>query len=163
MPWYNRKSIHVPNRVGEGIYLVTICTNDRICLFGDVTDGVMRLNDAGQIVHACWAAIPDHFPHVGLDAFVVMPNHLHGIVVVAERVRATPASPLSDGRAGPRPGSLGAIVGSFKSATAKRINRIQHTPRALVWQRNYDERAVQDIASVRRYILENPSNWRCDR
>ncbi|MBW2704487.1 MAG: transposase, partial [Deltaproteobacteria bacterium] len=67
-----------------GAYFVTICAWDRACLFGDVVEDRMRLNDAGRIAEACWLAIPEHFPLVELDAFVVMPNHVHGIIVIAD-------------------------------------------------------------------------------
>jgi hypothetical protein len=66
-----------------GAYFVTICTQDRACLFGDVADGEMRLNDAGRMVRSVWEALPDRFPRTGLDAFVVMPNHVHRIIVIA--------------------------------------------------------------------------------
>jgi len=65
-----------------GAYFVTICTQDRACLFGKVVNGEMRLNDAGRMVLAEWNMLPERFPHVVLDAFVVMPNHVHGIVVI---------------------------------------------------------------------------------
>jgi putative transposase len=68
----------------NGAYYVTICAHDRECLFGEITDGMMRPNAFGEIVLDCWAAIPDHFPHVDVDAFVVMPNHVHGIMVIGD-------------------------------------------------------------------------------
>src|SRR5512146_2828735 len=78
-----------------GAYFVTICTYERACRFGDVVDGDMRLNEAGRIVEQCWAAIPIHFPDVVLDAFVVMPNHVHGIVIITRKtVGAKNFSPL---------------------------------------------------------------------
>ncbi len=82
-----------------GAYFVTICTQNRECLFGDIVDGEMMLNDAGQMVEQCWYDIPLHFPHAGLDEFVVMPNHIHGIVVInanvgAKNVGAKNFSPL---------------------------------------------------------------------
>ena len=67
-----------------GAYFVTICTQSRECLFGEIVDGGMRLNSAGDITCQCWDDIPTHFPHVDLDAFVVMPNHVHGIVVITD-------------------------------------------------------------------------------
>jgi putative transposase len=83
-PLHHRRSIRLKgyDYTRAGAYFVTICTKDRACLFGDVSDGVMRLNQMGHIVWQCWLAIPDHFPHVLLDEFVVMPNHVHGIIVI---------------------------------------------------------------------------------
>ncbi|GIW45213.1 MAG: hypothetical protein KatS3mg077_2495 [Candidatus Binatia bacterium] len=69
-----------------GAYFVTLCTLNRQCLFGEVVDGQMRLNEAGHVAQRCWADIPNHFPHVQLDAFIVMPNHVHGVLVIAHHV-----------------------------------------------------------------------------
>ena len=162
-----------------GAYFVTICTKDRACLFGDVSDGVMRLNQMGQIVWQCWLAIPDHFPHVLLDEFVVMPNHVHGIIVIMathivgarHAVGATHASPLQNDDTptrprGPQRQSVASIVGSFKSAATKRINEQRGTPGAPVWQRNYYEHIIRDDESlnrIRQYIAENPLHWYLDR
>ncbi len=106
---------------------VTICAHNRECVLGEIRDGTVVLSSFGHVVDGCWWEVPSHFPQVVRDAFVIMPNHVHGILVI---VGATHASPLPVGTYahGPRPGSLGAIVGSFKSATAKRVNRIRGTP-----------------------------------
>jgi len=79
-----------------GAYFITICTHERICLFGDIMNGEMRLNEAGRIVQQYWDQIPQHFPHVELGEFIVMPNHVHGIIVIAEtpNVGARHAVPL---------------------------------------------------------------------
>jgi putative transposase len=157
-----------------GAYFVTICTKDRACLFGDVADGVMRLNQMGHIVRQCWLAIPNHVPHVLLDEFVVMPNHVHGILVImpTHDVGATHASPLhlqNDDTPtrprGPQPRSVASIVGSFKSAAAKRINEHRGTPGAPIWQRNYYEHIIRDDESlnlIRNYIADNPLRWQID-
>jgi len=155
-----------------GAYFVTICTKDRACLFGDVADGVMRLNQMGHIVRQCWLAIPDHVPHVLLDEFVVMPNHVHGILVMmpTHDVGATHASPLQNDDTparprGPQPRSVASIVGSFKSAAAKRINEHHGTPGAPIWQRNYYEHIIRDdesLNSIRNYIADNPLRWQID-
>jgi REP element-mobilizing transposase RayT len=118
----------------------------------------------GEAVASAWDEIPIHFPAVQLDASVVMPNHVHGIIVIGARVsvRATHASPVPRG---PRRSSLGAIVGSFKSAAAKRINTARGTPGAPVWHRGYYEHIVRHedvLHRIRRYIAENPARWRAD-
>ena len=155
-----------------GAYFVTICTKDRACLFGDVADSVMRLNQMGHIVRQCWLAIPEHFPHVLLDEFVVMPNHVHGIIVImaTHDVGATRASPLQDDTPtrprGPQRQSVASIVGSFKSAATKRINEHRGTPGAPVWQRDYFEHIIRNDESLNRtreYILNNPLQWALDR
>jgi hypothetical protein len=95
---HHRRSIRLKgyDYTQPGAYYVTLCTKARQCLFGDVIKGEMRLNSLGYIAFTCWQAIPNHFPHVELDAFVLMPNHLHGILVISDTVvvGATHASPL---------------------------------------------------------------------
>ncbi|MBF0508269.1 MAG: transposase [Deltaproteobacteria bacterium] len=155
------------NYVQAGAYFVTICVQGRACLFGDVVNGEMRLSIMGCIVYKCWQEILVHFSNVVLDAVVIMPNHVHGIIVidndgVAYAVGATHASPLR----GPRPRSIGAIVGSFKSAAAKRINKHRSTLGAPVWQRHYYEhiiRSDESLYRIREYIVNNPMRWEFDR
>lgn len=152
-----------------GAYFVTTCTHERICLFGEVASATMQLNRAGTIVRDCWRAIPDHFAGVELDEFVVMPNHVHGIIIIMDPVGATHASPLPihasplpSRSAGPTRRSIGAIVGSFKAAASNRINRMRSTPGASVWQRNYHEHVIRNPESLERlrsYISGNPACW----
>ncbi|MBC7260082.1 MAG: transposase [Chloroflexi bacterium] len=151
-----------------GAYFVTICTHGGQPLFGDVADGTMRLNEYGEIVAACWRDLPRHHPHVELDAFVVMPNHVHGIIVIrgdaCGRGDACVA-PTADGPRGPIPQSLGAIIGSFKSACTRRINEMRGTPGAPVWQRNYYDRIIRNDRewnAIREYIQNNPITWERD-
>jgi len=125
----------------------------------------------------CWDEIPSHFPNAGIDAFVVMPDHVHGIVFIYDDnspfvVEATHASPLQkrngpaslQKRDGPAPRSLGAIVGSFKSAVTRRAGRELNTGR--IWQRNYYEHIIRgqtDYERIAGYILANPSAWDQDK
>jgi REP element-mobilizing transposase RayT len=151
-----------------GAYFITICTHERICLFGDIMNGEMRLNDAGWIVQQCWDQIPEHSPHVELGEFIVMPNHVHGIIVIAEtpNVGARHAVPLPEKFCKPVPGSIPTIVRSFKSAVTKRINELRNTPGAPVWQRNYYEHIIRNEESlnrIRKYIANNPTQWELDR
>jgi REP element-mobilizing transposase RayT len=173
-PLHRRRSIRLKgyDYTRAGAYFVTICTKDRTCLFGDVADGVMRLNQMGHIVRQCWLAIPEHFPHVLLDEFVVMPNHVHGIIVIMAThiVGARHAVPQQFGKpeqfAKPVPGSIPTIVRSFKSAATKRINHHRGTPGAPVWQRDYFEHIIRNDESlnrIREYILNNPLQWALDR
>jgi len=164
---HHRRSIRLKgyNYTHPGAYFITICTYKHRCLFGRVVDGEMRLNPLGQIVTNCWNEIPHHFPHAELDEFVVMPNHIHGVISI---VGATHASPLQQTHPprGPIPGSLGAIVGSFKSAVTKRINRHRHTPGGVVWQRNYYEHIIRTelaLNAIRQYIRDNPLRWHLDQ
>ena len=150
-----------------GAYFVTVCAQDRACLFGAIVDGQMRLNAAGREAGQCWLQIPRHFPNVELDEFVVMPNHLHGIVALGDGGRGTACRAPTVERFGkPISGSLPTVLRSFKSAVTKRINALQETPGAAVWQRNYYEHIIRDEASlhgIREYIVNNPLQWALDR
>ena len=120
----------------------------------------MRLNDVGEVARSMWEEIPAHFAQVETDAWVVMPNHVHGVLVIAS-VGATHASPLQR-PAGPRKRSVGAIVGSYKSAVSRRVNAMYRTPGASLWQRNYYEHVIRDEAAlgrIRQYIADNPARW----
>lgn len=158
----------------RGAYFVTVCTHDRTCLFGDVVDGAMRLNNAGRVTERCWAAIPDHFPHVEIDVFVVMPNHVHGIVWIVNDVSgdvgardgAKDFSPLRRGASSLRSPSktVGSIVRGFKIGVTKwmRANTGVHD----VWQRNYFEHVIRNetaLSRIRQYIIDNPARWHEDR
>jgi REP element-mobilizing transposase RayT len=138
-----------------GGYFVTICTLDRVCLFGQVAEGDLHLNGAGHMVHQVWEELPQRFAHISLDAFVVMPNHLHGIVMIQEH-RANQG--------------LGQIIGAFKSLAT---NRYSAGVRQCGWQRfsgrlwqdNYFEHIIRNEASLRRirdYIADNPLQWDTD-
>ncbi len=155
-----------------GLYFVTICTHGRLPLFGEIVDGEMTLSAAGEIVTDEWVRTGEIRAEVVLDAFVVMPNHVHGIVGIidgstpTDGVGAHGRAPLRCGIAYRRPKSLGALVAGFKSAVTRRINHENGTPGAAVWQRNYWERVLRDdreLAIARRYIADNPLRWHLDR
>jgi putative transposase len=168
---HHRRSIRLKgyDYTAVGIYYVIICSYRYQYLFSEVADNKMSLNDTGTIAEACWLAMPEHFPGVSLDEWIIMPNHIHGIIVINEEesVRATHASPVhiqssSPMPAGPKRRSVGAIVGSFKLDAAKLINEQRGTPGATVWQRNYYEHIVRDEADLVRiqlYITANPACW----
>ena len=171
-----RKPLRLPgyDYAHPGAYFLTICSHRRLPLFGEAFEDRMRLNAFGQAVQACWAELPQHFPHVELDAFIVMPNHVHGVILIhdlgrqnaaPENVGATHASPLPKRASGPRPRSLASIAGSLKSAATRRINQLRGTPGAPVWQRNYYEHIIRDEAAlnrIRAYIQTNPQRWHFD-
>jgi len=170
---HHRRSIRLKNYdyAQAGAYFVTICTKDRECLYGEIVDGEMRLNAFGEIVAECWNAIPEHFHNVELDEFVVMPNHVHGIIVIVDSdVGAQHAAPLQrpidrGGHVNIAPRSLGAIIRSFKSAVTKRTNEKSDVMVSNPWQRNYYDHVIRnehDLDRVRQYIAENPLKWDMD-
>ena len=162
----------------EGAYFVTICTRNRECLFGAVVDGKMRLNDVGRVVQTVWGGLSDRFPTIESDAFVVMPNHVHGTLVVGaalappkrRKVRAGLALPLR-GAASSAPTrsastTLGTVLRAFKSISAIRVNHLLSRSGQPLWQRSYYEhiiRCEESLNRIRDYIATNPMRWECDR
>ena len=160
-----------------GGYFVTVVAWHRECLFGEVMNGEMVLNEYGKIANECWLAIPEHFPNVELGAYIIMPNHVHGIIVIRsnespltmktvdDRRGAALLRPYDDGEQNPykinvKPGSLGAIVRSYKSAVSYRINKEHHA--TGIWQRNYYEHIIRnetDLQNKTDYIEANPLLW----
>jgi len=142
---------------GPGWYFVTCVIWQRRPFLAELRSGQSYPTLAGEIVADAWQAIPDHFPGVHLDAFVVMPDHVHGIVRVDARDDPHRRPPRVSGTP---PRSLGAIIGSWKSASSRGIHRNCAAAPPRIWQRNYHEWVVRNEAMlerVRRYIARNPS------
>ena len=160
-PWHPRVSMHRRSirlrgydYSRPGAYFVTICANTH--LFGRVRAGEMVVSEFGAIARDCWTSIPDHFSHVRLDAFVVMPDHVHGILML----RDYPSRTSAIGRI--RAGSLGTIVRSFKSVVAARINLLRGARVGGIWQRNFFDEIIRteaDLDRARQYIKDNPARW----
>jgi len=173
---HHRRSTRRPGHdyAGGGVYFVTLCVVDRRPLFGTVVHGRMALNDAGRAASACWRAIPDHFPQAALDEWIVMPDHLHGIVRIDGRSMACQApchAPTAPAFGRPIAGALGTIIGAYKAAATRAIRgqRGLACPRTglacqapSVWQRNYYDIIIRDdraLNAIRRYIRDNPAHW----
>jgi len=180
-----------------GSYFITICTHEREFLFGDVVDGTMQRTALGEIAHDCWLTTSDHFPHVEVDCFVVMPNHIHAIIIIYDQQQNSDENKINDadvrnrhacslptppiqpttptrgiyknGRyipPGAKSGSLGAIIGSYKSAVTKIANRTLADPPSRLWQRFYHDRIIRnekEFNMIRQYVLSNPARWSEDR
>jgi hypothetical protein len=160
-----------------GAYFVTICTHDRVPLFGRFVGDDLVLNAFGEIVEEEWRRSAEIRAEVGTDAFVVMPNHVHGIVWIRREPTTGPGTTVgAQGLAplrpeSPRtfavpPQSLGSMVRGFKSAVTVRINALRGTPGAPVCQRNYYDRIIRDdreLDRAREYILDNPRRWAEDK
>jgi REP element-mobilizing transposase RayT len=183
---HDRRSIRLPHHdyATFGAYFVTICTMDRQHLFGGVDDGVMILNEAGELAAACWQNIPAHFPHARLDEWVVMPNHVHGII----HVTATPGIPAAPDARATSTGvgaknfsplhrisptrtelptgtsrTIGSMVRGFKIGVTNWFRH--HSIGREIWQRNYWEHLVRtddELERTRTYITDNPKNWTRD-
>lgn len=171
---HHRRSIRLQgyDYAQAGAYFVTICTLDRECLFGRVVDGQMRLSEAGEVVAGEWINTADVRDEVALDEWVVMPNHFHGILVIADGRGAAVGrgmarrAPMAERFGRPVSGSVPTIIRSCKSAVTRRVNELRQTPGAGLWQRNYWEHVIRDEAEcdrIRAYIRDNPARWEGDR
>jgi putative transposase len=171
-----RKSIRWKEHdyASEGAYFVTICTSRRRSYFGDIVNGEMNLSDMGRIADQCWQEIPKHFDNVQLDEYKVMPNHLHGIVMITNAVgtrhtvgtRHVVSQHKDEPKRkfGPLPTkSLHTIIGSYKSAVTKFIHAKGF---AFGWQSRFHDHIIRnerELNKIRRYIDNNPARWQFDR
>lgn len=147
---------------GNGSYFVTICTKDRIHYFGTIQEGKMILSALGQAAYDCWEEIPKHYPYVAIDAFVIMPDHMHGILLVNRYEE--PPKEISKSTAKRefkvQSGSLGAIIRGYKIGVTKRAKELNID---FKWHPNYHEHIFHTIEAyhnIVRYIHENPSKWK---
>jgi REP element-mobilizing transposase RayT len=177
--YHHRRSIRLRgyDYTQAGAYFVTTCVQNREPLFGEIVGGSVRLNVQGEIAVEWWDKITGHFQGVELDAFVVMPNHMHGIVVLTEPLGIASTQFVQAGASGEmelplmtstssRPMPLGRVMAFFKYQSTKAINQARATPGARVWQRNYYEHVVRNDGSLRRireYIASNPLQWEQDQ
>jgi REP-associated tyrosine transposase len=180
---HHRRSIRLPeyDYSQAGAYYVTIVAWHRESLFGEVVNKEMKLNEAGKIVQWGWKELPKRLQFIEIGAFIVMPNHFHGILIFHENVGATRqgltnarlgnvslSNVITDGTDGsplPRgikPASLGAIMAQFKSRVTKRLWKIPSLKGTPVWQRNYYEHIIRnqrDLQNKTDYIEANPILW----
>jgi REP element-mobilizing transposase RayT len=164
----NRRSIRLKDYdySQPGEYFLTICTNNHECIFGNIIHEEMKLSTEGTIAQRCWEEIPKHFSNVQLDEYIIMPNHIHGILILTESMVGTRhAVSLREQFAKPIIGSVPTIVRSFKSAATKRIHEIRNTPSLPVWQGRFFERIIRndkELYNIREYIFNNITKWALD-
>ncbi len=185
MPERNRKSIRLKtyDYSRAGAYFITICAKNRGCLFGEIIEEKMVLNNAGQMVESVLAELSVRFPKIELDESIIMPNHFHGIILFSRHYREESCighSALDNHRGqgdyknrpyGTPPDTLGRIVQAFKSITTlKYINGVKHyhwpSFSEKLWQRNYYEHIIRDendLEQIRGYIINNPMQWESDK
>ncbi len=152
--YFSRKSPRLAeyDYANIGYYFVTVCVQDRTCRFGEIVDDTMRLNSAGRMIESEWLALPQRFEHVELDSFVVMPNHIHGIIDLEKRI------------------TLSRVMQVFKSvSTNKYICGVKQHGwekfEGTLWQRSFYDHVIRnnkDLFRVQEYILNNPLSWSLD-
>jgi len=162
-----------------GAYFITICTNNRECLFGEIIDGEMKLNDAGRMIERWYFELANKFLDIQCDEFVIMPNHFHCIIIIVETdinvgadLSVCPIDKRQSHRIAPTPtsSSIPRVVQWFKTMTTneyirnvKQNNWIPFIRR--LWQRNYYEHIIRNDKSldkIRQYIINNPLKWEMD-
>ena len=182
---HHRRSIRLKgyDYTQPGAYFITLVTYQREYLFGEVVKGEVVLNEWGYLALNEWQRLGQRYEQVIIDESIVMPNHVHGILLIRGKSDAVgagqettlqiapnffapplPHAPLRDA-SGVVPGSVGAIVGAYKSTTARLINGLRRTPGAPVWQRNYYEHIIRnerDLDEIRAYVRNNPLQWELD-
>ena len=146
----------------EGYYFITLCAQDRFCFFGEIIENKIHLNDPGEMIQKIWNALPQRFPNLKLDKFVLMPNHLHGIVQLHQH---------KNNELGTLGHSVGRVFQAFKSITTNTyiqgVKKFKWPEfRGRLWQRNYWEHVINDeygLHFVREYINDNPKKWASDQ
>jgi REP element-mobilizing transposase RayT len=140
-----------------GAYFVTICAFRKRCVFGRVQHDVMNFNRFGLMARDCWLEIPQHYPMVELDEWQVMPNHVHGILVITDDVNANQPAKFGESKRG----SLATIINRYKGAVTRQISEARQN-KTKVWQDGFHDRIIRDereLENIRRYIIENPLHW----
>jgi putative transposase len=150
-----------------GEYFVTICTHNRECIFGEIKGDTMILNTLGVIAKEEWLKTKIIRNEIDLDEFIIMPNHIHGIIIIKDEPRSCEISVGTHGRASlqRQRRTIGALVAGFKSAATKRINEHRNMPGSAVWQKRYYDHIIRndkELNNVRDYILNNILKWSGD-
>ena len=183
---FGRQSIRLKNYnyAANGYYFVTICTYEKQGFFGNITKGKMQLSVVGKIAQQYWLEIPQHSKHTYLDEFIIMPNHIHGIIIIdnpdgsrdvpykGDSVRRMYAPTDNDewnlsqtmSQLSPTSGTLSVIVRSYKSSVTRWCR--QHGDDIFRWQSRFYENIIRDersLNNIRRYIINNPTKWTEDR
>jgi len=158
-----------------GEYFVTICTEGKEHLLGQVVEGEMHRNEWGDSVARCWKWLTRRYSHVGLDAWIIMPNHLHGIIVITDGTGGSATAPHVQSLAKAVEGGsrtaptkrkpLGSLVGAFKTVSTEDVNALRGAPNRTLWQRDFYDHIVRDedeLNKIREYIQTNPLRWATD-
>ncbi|MFH0771891.1 MAG: transposase [Candidatus Omnitrophota bacterium] len=167
--FYSRKQNRLPtyDYSENGYYYITVCTHNQQELFGSIENDKMILNEYGKIIKDTWLKIPAHFTNVDLDEYIIMSNHIHGIIQIVGARLPRPNEDINDnviGRGNPAP-TLGQIIAYFKYKSTKQINESRSTPGRKIWQRNYYDHVIRNdksLSNIREYIVNNPLTWGAD-
>jgi putative transposase len=158
---HNRQSIRLKgyDYSKPGSYFITICVQNQKCIFGEIVEEKMVLNNFGNLISNCWLSLPKRFSRLILDQHIIMPNHLHGILNIEKNnlSKDTTATEIKN--------PLSNIIKCFKNETTVKINQLRKNDFNKLWQRNYYEHIIRDrddLIFTRDYIINNPKNWKSD-
>ncbi len=166
----NRRSIRLPgyDYTQPGGYFVTLLANNRVPIFGEIMDYSVHLSALGVVLEQEWLYLPHRFGHLELDAYVIMPNHFHGIILLNEYKgdQSQDRAEKKEDFGKPVAGSIPTIIRSFKSSVTQKARLLRGFPSQMtVWQRNYYEHVIRTpgaLDQIRTYILGNPALWEQD-
>jgi len=165
----------------NGAYFITICTKNRVCFFGEIKNGKMIFSEIGRLAHKFWNEIQNHFPFVVLDEFVIMPNHVHGIIIIDKPtdehktnnvavvetrhrlVSTTRTTPAQNRFRNPGKNNISSIIGSYKSVVSKHAHQIDEI---FNWQPRFYDRIIRnakEFYKIRKYIRYNSAKWENDK
>ncbi|RYG64716.1 transposase [bacterium] len=165
--WSERRSVRIQeyDYRQNGAYAITICVRERRCAFARITAGVVHLHPFGQLALERWLAIPAHHPNVKLDEFVIMPNHMHGILWIENEAPPNIEQEVELRQFGkPLSGSVSTVIGSYKGSVSREIGKIRGI-RTKAWQRGFHDHIIRsdaDLLHQRQYIQQNPAKWADD-
>ena len=157
-----------------GSYHVTLCTEGKQHLFGQIVEGEMHLNERGECVARCWKWLAQRYPYIDLDEWIVMPNHLHGIIAITNRSGGSLTAPTDSRAIGDGGGSrtdptkrktLGRLVGAFKTVSTNDVNQLRGVQGELLWQRGFYDHIIRnedELDKIREYIRTNTVQWASD-
>ena len=170
-----RKSIRLKeyDYTTKNLYFITICTHNHEHLFGKIIDGNIRLNDLGRIAEKEWLKTKEIRKNITIDYYVVMPNHIHGIINIIDTIQADHVESDTEHRVPTYerfgrsiPNSISTIIRSYKSAVTKKINELRKTYKKKIWQSRFYDRIIRnenELNKIRKYILNNPLKWHYDK
>ncbi len=155
----------------NGAYFITICTKNRTHHFGEILNGEMKLSEIGKCASDCWSAIPEHFPFVELGEFVIMPNHVHGVIIINKEIEPNLNNEFEKpivtefyrNKFGPQSKNVASIIRGFKVGVTI-SSRIINSD--FYWQPRFHDHIIRDsraFINIRNYIIQNPKKWKDDR
>ena len=162
----------------NGAYFVAICPKNSMHLFGSIVDQKLIPNRQAEVVTECWLDLPAHYTNCVLDKFIIMPNHVHGIIIIDNEIAETGLKPdkvvvvetglkpVSTAGRVAKPYPLSEIIRGFKTFSARRINEYQNTRGKAFWQSRFFDHIIrnrEELKRIRQYIIENPLKWELEK